>query len=64
MLVPVVGVLASWVAFGELIDLTELLAGAAVVAGVLVASYRRRIRKTTDDPANVLAPTTLTTPAA
>ena len=64
MLVPVVGVLASWVAFGELIDLTELLAGAAVVAGVLVASYRRRIRKTTDDPANALAPTTLTAPAA
>ena len=44
MLVPVVGVLASWVAFGELIDLTEMLAGAAVVAGVLVASYQRRVR--------------------
>jgi O-acetylserine/cysteine efflux transporter len=63
MLVPVVGVLASWVAFGELIDLTELVAGAAVVAGVLVASYQRRIRKTTDDPANALAaPTVTTTP--
>jgi len=44
MLVPVVGVLASWLAFGEVIDLTELLAGAAVVAGVLVASYQRRRR--------------------
>ena len=64
MLVPVVGVLASWLAFGEVIDLTELLAGAAVVAGVLVASYRRRIRETTDDTASALAPATLTTPAA
>jgi O-acetylserine/cysteine efflux transporter len=63
MLVPVVGVLASWVAFGELIDLTELVAGAAVVAGVLVASYQRRIRKTTDDPANALATPTVTTTA-
>jgi O-acetylserine/cysteine efflux transporter len=63
MLVPVVGVLASWVAFGELIDLTELVAGAAVVAGVLVASYQRRIRKTTDDPANALAAPTVTTTA-
>ena len=64
MLVPVVGVLASWVAFGELIDLTEMLAGAAVVAGVLVASYQRRIRTTTDDAADALAPATVTTPAA
>ena len=38
MLVPVVGVLSSWLVFGELIDLTELVAGAAVVAGVLLAS--------------------------
>jgi len=44
MLVPVVGVLASWAAFGEVIDLTELLGGAAVVVGVLVSSYRRRSR--------------------
>jgi O-acetylserine/cysteine efflux transporter len=42
MLVPVVGVLASWLAFGEIIDVTELIAGAAVVVGVLVASYTRR----------------------
>ena len=46
MLVPVVGVLASWIAFGEVIDLTEALAGAAVVAGVLVASYRPHRRPT------------------
>jgi len=38
MLVPVVGVLSSWLIFDELVDLTELLAGAAVVGGVLVAS--------------------------
>jgi O-acetylserine/cysteine efflux transporter len=44
MLVPVVGVLASWIAFGEVIDPVELVAGGAVIAGVLVASYRRRTR--------------------
>lgn len=38
MLVPVVGVLSSWLVFGEVIDRTELLAGVVVVAGVLVAS--------------------------
>jgi O-acetylserine/cysteine efflux transporter len=38
MLVPVVGVLSSWLFFGELIDLTELLAGATVVGGVLLGS--------------------------
>jgi len=42
MLVPVVGVLASWLAFGEVIDLVELIAGAFVVVGVLFASTRRR----------------------
>jgi O-acetylserine/cysteine efflux transporter len=64
MLVPVVGVLASWVAFGELIDLTEMLAGAAVVAGVLVASYQRRQKKIADDPASALASPAVTAPAA
>jgi O-acetylserine/cysteine efflux transporter len=44
MLVPVVGVLSSWLLLGELVDLTELLAGAAVVAGVLVASRPPRRR--------------------
>ena len=38
MLVPVVGVFTSWIAFGELIDPVELVAGAAVVLGVLFAS--------------------------
>ena len=44
MLVPVVGVFASWVAFGEVPDLPELVAGAFVVGGVLFASYRPRAR--------------------
>jgi O-acetylserine/cysteine efflux transporter len=57
MLVPVIGVLASWIAFGQLIDGVELVAGAAVVAGVLVASYRRRVREASVEPA-------LTVPAA
>lgn len=38
MLVPVVGVLASWVVFAEVPDLVELAAGVVVVGGVLVAS--------------------------
>lgn len=38
MLVPVVGVLSSWLLLGEGVDRTELLAGLVVVAGVLVAS--------------------------
>jgi O-acetylserine/cysteine efflux transporter len=42
MLVPVVGVLASWLAFGEVIDQVELIAGIFVVGGVLFASTRRR----------------------
>ncbi|KQR22500.1 hypothetical protein ASF79_09730 [Agreia sp. Leaf335] len=42
MLVPVVGVLASWLAFGEVIDIVELVAGVFVVGGVLFASARGR----------------------
>jgi O-acetylserine/cysteine efflux transporter len=42
MLVPVVGVFASWLAFGEVIDMVELVAGVLVVGGVLFASTRRR----------------------
>lgn len=42
MLVPVVGVLTSWLAFGEIIDLPELIAGLVVVGGVLVASRPSR----------------------
>ncbi|CAD6002432.1 EamA family transporter [Agreia sp. COWG] len=44
MLVPVVGVLASWLAFGEIIDIVELVAGVFVVGGVLFASIRGRVR--------------------
>jgi O-acetylserine/cysteine efflux transporter len=44
MLVPVVGVLASWLAFGELIDAVEIIAGVLVVGGVLFASVRPRRR--------------------
>jgi O-acetylserine/cysteine efflux transporter len=50
MLVPVVGVLASWLFFGELIDLVELLGGVAVVAGVLVASRLPATRPTPVSP--------------
>lgn len=42
MLVPVVGVLASWLVFGEVIDAVELVAGVFVVGGVLFASIRGR----------------------
>jgi O-acetylserine/cysteine efflux transporter len=42
MLVPVVGVLASWVAFDEVPDLVELCAGVVVVVGVLFASRAPR----------------------
>lgn len=38
MLVPVVGVLSSWLLLGEGVDRTELVAGLVVVTGVLVAS--------------------------
>jgi O-acetylserine/cysteine efflux transporter len=42
MLVPVVGVFSSWLIFDEGIDLTELIAGVAIISGVLVGSSRRR----------------------
>jgi O-acetylserine/cysteine efflux transporter len=42
MLVPVVGVFASWLAFGEVPDIVELAAGVFVVGGVLFASYQSR----------------------
>ena len=42
MLVPVVGVLSSWLIFGEGIDLVEGIAGVAIVGGVLFGSARRR----------------------
>ncbi|RDH98704.1 O-acetylserine/cysteine efflux transporter [Curtobacterium sp. AG1037] len=43
MLVPVVGVLASWVAFGEVPDVVEVVAGAVVVAAVLWSSRTPRV---------------------
>ena len=51
MLVPVVGVLASWVAFGEVPDLVEVLAGVVVVGGVLWASRSGRAAATAPAPA-------------
>ena len=50
MLVPVVGVLALWVAFGEVPDLVEVLVGVVVVGGVLWASRSGRSAATA--PAN------------
>lgn len=50
LLVPVVGVLSSWIAFGQLIDRVELVAGLAVVAGVLFASLPRRPLAPTPTP--------------
>jgi O-acetylserine/cysteine efflux transporter len=50
MLVPVVGVLASWAAFGERPDAVEVVAGLVVVGGVLSASRTRRARATTPAP--------------
>lgn len=38
MLIPVIGVLSSWLAFGEAVSVVELVAGAAVIGGVLYAS--------------------------
>jgi len=45
MLVPVVGVLTSWLAFDEVIDSIELVAGLFVVGGVLLASQPPRTRQ-------------------
>ncbi|WP_299363030.1 EamA family transporter [uncultured Paracoccus sp.] len=38
LLVPVVGVLSSWAAFGDMPSATELAAGGLVIVGVLIAS--------------------------
>jgi O-acetylserine/cysteine efflux transporter len=53
MLVPVVGVFASWVAFRELIDPVEIVAGAAVVIGVLYASRPARPAVGREEPAGL-----------
>lgn len=52
MLVPVIGVLSTWVAFGEAISLVELIAGAAVIGGVL---YGSRPPKSVAEPEPLLA---------
>jgi O-acetylserine/cysteine efflux transporter len=52
LLVPVIGVLSTWVAFGEAISLVELIAGAAVIGGVLFGS---RPPKTPAEPEPLLA---------
>ena len=54
MLVPVVGVLASWLAFGETLDPVELVAGGFVVGGVLIAS--RPVRRTVTPAAPITQP--------
>ncbi|MET1003921.1 MAG: EamA family transporter, partial [Propionibacteriaceae bacterium] len=54
MLVPVVGVFTSWIAFGELIDPVELVAGAAVVLGVLFASRPPRKHTHQIEPAGLV----------
>jgi O-acetylserine/cysteine efflux transporter len=57
MLVPVVGVLASWLAFGEVLDPVELSAGALVVVGVLFASRPPRpVHPRIAEPAVPLGP--------
>ncbi len=56
MLVPVVGVLASWVAFGEVPDVVEVVAGAVVVAAVLWSSRTPRVVPTVALPAGAAAP--------
>jgi O-acetylserine/cysteine efflux transporter len=50
MLVPVVGVFASWVAFAQVPDVPELIGGVFVVGGVLFASYRPRARMLEPEP--------------
>lgn len=55
MLVPVVGVLASWAAFGEAPDLVEVLAGAVVVAAVLWSSRPVRDRGPRPAPVDEVA---------
>jgi O-acetylserine/cysteine efflux transporter len=57
MLVPVVGVGASWLAFGERVHLVELACGAVVVAGVLLSSSGRRTASSPAAPPLVPAAT-------
>lgn len=45
MLVPIVGVLSSWILFGERIDAVEAIAGVAVLGGVLIGSLPPFLRR-------------------
>ncbi|MBO0811696.1 MAG: EamA family transporter [Microlunatus sp.] len=58
MLVPIIGVLSSWIAFGEGVPVTELIAGAAVIGGVLYASRPARNRLADPVPAPEPEPAT------
>ncbi len=59
MMVPVVGVLSSWLFFDEIPDVVELMAGIAVIGGVLYASRPARIQPHPPDlSASVIAMTT------
>lgn len=55
MLVPIVGVASSWVAFGERAEPVVIIAGLAVIGGVLWASRKGRLRGV-PDPVPVPAP--------
>jgi len=55
MLVPVVGVAASWLLFRERVYLAELACGAVVVAGVLLSSARPRLPAAPAAPPRVAA---------
>jgi O-acetylserine/cysteine efflux transporter len=59
MLVPVVGVLSSWLAFGEIPELVEMIAGAVVIGGVLYSSRPPRSRvQAAPEPSAVGVPDT------
>ena len=50
MLVPIVGVISSWLIFGETFDPVEIVAGVAVIAGVLSAPSPVAVRPVTAGP--------------
>jgi len=45
LLVPVVGILAAWIAVGERPALTEIVGGAIMLAGLAVAVIVRRAKR-------------------
>ena len=68
MLVPVVGMSTAWLVLGETVSAAELAGGAVVIAGVLLASTRRRVRRPLTSPepapASVVATAAVEPPAA